>query len=141
MITLFGSMTFSSGNRISPIRLSLLVWKRLLIGITEGGQLASFDGELKEIDNRGRILRGKLILSAGAVEIDCVMNKERVPEAREAFDKRVIIEGTAHYDRDQQLPTRIDVSTIRSMGDRSGLLRWRGAFTSVPEHEAKDEWC
>jgi hypothetical protein len=107
-----------------------------------GRAIGSFDGELKEIDNRGLILRGKLILSAGAVEIDCVMNKERVPEAREAFDKRVIIEGTAHYDGTQQLPTRIDVATIKVVSDRRDLLRWRGAFTSpTPEVETEDEWC
>jgi hypothetical protein len=107
-----------------------------------GRAIGSFDGELKEIDNRGLILRGKLILSAGAVEIDCVMNKERVPDAREAFDKRVIIEGTAHYDGAQQLPTRIDVATIRVVGDRSDLLRWRGAFIiTTPEAETEDEWC
>ena len=107
-----------------------------------GLAMGSFDGELKEIDNRGLILRGKLVLSAGAVEIDCVMNKERVPEARDAFDKRVIIDGTAHYDGEQQLPTRIDVATIRMVGDRSDLLRWRGAFTPRPRTEAEeDEWC
>src|ERR1700730_1891722 len=55
-----------------------------------GRAIGSFDGELQEIDNRGLILRGKLILTAG-VEVDCVMNKERVPEAREAFGKRVVI--------------------------------------------------
>jgi hypothetical protein len=107
-----------------------------------GRAIGSFDGQLEEIDNRGLILRGKLILSAGGVEIDCVMNKDRVPEARDAFDKRVIIDGTAHYDGDQQLPTRIDVATIRIVGDRPDLLRWRGAFTSPSETEAEDDdWC
>jgi hypothetical protein len=106
-----------------------------------GRAIGSFDGELQEIDNRGLILRGKLILAAG-VEIDCVMNKDRVPEARDAFGKRVVIDGTAHYDGEQQLPMRIDVATIRTIGERPNLLRWRGAFTSVPETEAEDdEWC
>jgi hypothetical protein len=106
-----------------------------------GRAIGSFDGELQEIDNRGFMLRGKLILTAG-VEVDCVMNKERVPEAREAFGKRVVIEGTAHYDGDQQLPTRIDVAAIRVVGDGPDLLRWRGAFTVVPDTDAEeDEWC
>jgi hypothetical protein len=106
-----------------------------------GRAIGSFDGELQEIDNRGLILRGKLILTAG-VEVDCVMNKERVPEARAAFGKRVIIEGTAHYDGEQQLPTRIDVAAIRAVGDGADLLRWRGAFTSMPDADAEeDEWC
>ena len=108
-----------------------------------GRAIGSFDGELKEIDNRGLILRGKLILSAGGVEIDCVMNKERVPEARNAFDQRVVIEGSAHYDGEQQLPTRIDVASIKIINGQRNLLRWRGAFTSTgadTEPEEDDEW-
>jgi hypothetical protein len=107
-----------------------------------GRAIGSFDGELKEIDNRGLILRGKLLLSAGGVEIDCVMNKERVPEARNAFDKRVIIEGSAHYDGEQQLPTRIDVVSIKIINGQRNLLRWRGAFTSTVDTkpEEDDEW-
>lgn len=105
-----------------------------------GRAIGSFNGELQEIDNRGLMLRGRIILTAG-VEIDCVMNKERVPDAREAFGKRVIVEGTAHYDGEQQLPTRIDVTTITVVDDRAGLLRWRGAFTSSPNAEPEDdEW-
>lgn len=102
-----------------------------------GIAIGSFDGELKEIDSRGTVLRGKLILSAGGAEIDCVMNKDRVPEAREAFDNRVIVEGAAHYDGEQQLPTRIDVNTIRPLS-RRGLIRWRGAF-AAPEHQDSEE--
>lgn len=103
-----------------------------------GRAIGSFDGELQEIDNRGMILRGKLILSPG-VEIDCVMNKERVPEAREAFGSRVVVQGTAHYDGEQQLPSRIDVTTIRTIGQRPDLLRWRGAFQAPPETDAEED--
>ena len=106
-----------------------------------GRAIGSFDGELKEIDNRGLILRGKLVLSAGNLEIDCVMNKERVPEVREAFDKRVIIEGIAHYDGENQLPIRIDVTTINITGHHEDLLRWRGAFAPPALPEEEEEWC
>lgn len=106
-----------------------------------GRAIGSFDGHLQEIDNRGLVLRGKLILAAG-VEVDCVMNKDRVPEARQAFGKRVVIQGTAHYDGEQQLPIRIDVATIRTSGERPELLRWRGTFTSVPVTDTEEgEWC
>jgi hypothetical protein len=103
-----------------------------------GIAIGSFDGELKEIDSRGTVLRGKLILSAGGAEIDCVMHKDRVPEAREAFDNRVILEGAAHYDGEQQLPTRIDVSTIRIVGGR-GLINWRGAFAASDQPDSEEE--
>ena len=106
-----------------------------------GRAVGSFDGELQEIDNRGLILRGKLILTAG-VEIDCVLNKDRVPEAREGFGKRVIVEGTAHYDGNEQLPARVDVLAMQIVGDRPNLLRWRGAFGSSSGADTEeDEWC
>jgi hypothetical protein len=98
-----------------------------------------FDGFLKEIDARGTMLRGKLVLSAGGAEIDCVMNKERVPEARESFDKRVIIEGKAHYDGINQIPSRIDVRTIKILKEDADLLRWRGTFRALDSNEVDDD--
>jgi hypothetical protein len=109
---------------------------RFYRGIATG----AFDGLLKEIDARGTMLRGKLVLSAGGAEIDCVMNKDRVPEARESFDKRVIIEGTAHYDGGNQIPSRIDVRAIKVLREGADLLRWRGAFRSPEIEDADDEW-
>jgi hypothetical protein len=106
-----------------------------------GLAVGTFDGLLKEIDARGTVLRGKLILSAGGLEIDCVMNKERVPEARESFDKRVIIEGAAHYDGLSQVPVRLDVRTIRPVDEAGAdLLRWRGAFRPSRDDDIDEEW-
>jgi len=106
-----------------------------------GIAIGAFDGELKEIDSRGTLLRGVLLLTAGGAEIDCVMNKDHIPEARDAFDKRVIVEGPAHYDGEQQLPTRIDVKTIRLVDGARGLIRWRGAFAPNTDQEtAEDDW-
>jgi hypothetical protein len=103
-----------------------------------GLAIGAFDGILKEIDARGTMLRGKLILSAGGIEIDCVMNKDRIPQARESFDNRVLIEGTAHYDGETQVPVRIDVHTIKRINGRADLLRWRGSFV-LPTGEAAEE--
>jgi hypothetical protein len=100
----------------------------------------TFDGVLKEIDARGTMLRGKLVLSAGGVELDCVMNKERVPEARDSFDKRVIVEGMAHYDGQNQLPVRVDVRTIRAVDSTGGLVRWQGAFDPPRPDESEEDW-
>jgi hypothetical protein len=100
----------------------------------------SFDGFLKEIDARGTMLRGKLLLSAGGAEVDCVMNKDRIPEARESFDKRVVVDGAAHYDGTSQIPSRIDARTIKIIGDRADLLRWRGAFRRSESDEVDEEW-
>jgi uncharacterized protein YpiB (UPF0302 family) len=103
-----------------------------------GIAIGSFDGFLKEIDARGTMLRGKLVLTAGGIEIDCVMNKDRVREAGNSFDKRVIIEGAAHYDGERQIPARLDIKSLRVVGDDSNLLRWRGAFKS--DVDVNDDW-
>jgi hypothetical protein len=105
-----------------------------------GLAIGSFDGVLKEIDARGTMLRGKLVLSAGGLEIDCVMNKDRVPEARESFDKRVAIEGTAHYDGVSQLPVRLDVRSIKIIHPDADLIRWRGAFRLDQADDVEDDW-
>jgi hypothetical protein len=103
-----------------------------------GIAIGSFDGVLKEIDARGTMLRGKLVLTAGGSEIDCVMNKERVREAGNSFDKRVVIDGAAHYDGEKQLPARLDIKSLRVVSDSSNLLRWRGAFKS--DVDMNDDW-
>jgi hypothetical protein len=105
-----------------------------------GVAVGRFDGELKEIDSRGTMLRGKLILSAGGAEIDCVMNKDKVPDAREGFDKRVVVIGVAHYDGENQLPARIDVATINALSNHGNLIRWRGAFEGPGDEDAVEDW-
>jgi hypothetical protein len=105
-----------------------------------GLAVGSFDGVLKEIDARGTMLRGKLVLSAGGLEIDCVMNKDRVPEARESFDKQVIIEGGAHYDGISQVPVRLDVRSIKIVRTDADIIRWRGAFRIDQANDVDDDW-
>lgn len=106
-----------------------------------GRAIGSFDGILKEIDARGTMLRGKLVLTAGSIEIDCVMNKEQVPEARDSFDKRVVIEGFAHYDGEQPLPVRIDVNSIKLISSEANILRWKGAFDPISDgDDGEEDW-
>lgn len=94
----------------------------------KGAAFATFDGMLKEIDSRGTMLRGKLVLEPGTTEIDCVMNKTRVPDARHGFDKRVVIKGIARYDGRSNLPARVDVYEITQIKPDADLTRWKGAF-------------
>jgi hypothetical protein len=105
-----------------------------------GLAIGSFDGILKEIDARGTLLLGKIILTAGGLEIDCVMNEDNIPQVRECFDKRVIVEGTAHYDGETQLPERIDLRTIRIVNEGADLTRWRGAFEMPKENHNEEDW-
>ena len=103
-----------------------------------GVALGTFDGVLKEIDSRGTMLRGKLVLVPSTTEIDCVMNKDRVPAARESFDKRVVVRGTARYDGRSGLPTRVDVDEIRTIKQRADLTRWKGAFVFPESDDIED---
>jgi hypothetical protein len=92
----------------------------------EGVAFETLDGMVKEIDARGTLVRGKLILTVGGKELDCVFNTSDIQVLRDSFDKRARVEGVAHYDGQSLLPVRIDVrgvSIIQSSGD---LRRWRG---------------
>ncbi len=104
----------------------------------KGTALGVFDGVLKQIDSRGTLLRGKLVLAPSATEIDCVMNKDRVPSARESFDKRVVIRGTARYDGRGDLPVRVDVLEIRTVKQMADLTRWKGAFVFSESDDDED---
>jgi hypothetical protein len=107
-----------------------------------GTAIGEFEGTLKEIDARGTVLRGKLHLTSGSVEIDCVMHKNKLPEARDSFDRRVYVNGLAHYDEDSALPVRIDVTSIAPVGLNKDLIVWRGRFP-VENHDdvdLDDDW-
>jgi hypothetical protein len=94
----------------------------------------SFDGVLKEIDTRGVMFRGKLILTAGGKEIECIFRDEDVPLIKQQFNVRARIEGMAHYGGESPLPERLDIKLITPIleGD---LRRWRGALEPNPVHD------
>lgn len=112
--------------------------KQFFSGISYG----SFDGVIEEIDARGTMFRGKLIPTGGTAEIDCVMNKERIPEVTTKFHKRASVSGIVHYTAESALPARIDVSGIRLLNERGAadLTRWRGAFSSMLVEAEESEW-
>lgn len=95
---------------------------RFYSGLSSG----SFDGVLKVMDVRGQVLRAKLILTAGGAEIDCAVNRSRVPEVRQLLDERVRVEGMAHYGGGHPLPARVDIDNIKLVKKNASLLMWRG---------------
>jgi hypothetical protein len=94
----------------------------------------SFDGVLKEIDTRGSLFRGKLILTAGGKEIDCVFREEDIPQIKQQFHIRARIEGMAHYGGESPLPERLDIKIITPIGEGE-LTKWRGAFEPHLVHD------
>ena len=105
-----------------------------------GSAFGTFNGVLKEIDSRGTMLRGKLVLVPSATEIDCVMNKDRVPVARSSFDNCVVIKGTARYNGRSSLPARVDVHEIRTVRQMADLTRWKGAFVFPESDDIEEDW-
>lgn len=95
----------------------------------QGIAIGVFDGILKELDARGLLVRGKLVLTAGGKEIDCIFNRSDIPSLRENFERRARVEGIAHYDGEQSLPVRLDVRNIIPVNETPNLIRWRGALS------------
>ena len=94
----------------------------------QGTAIGGFDGTLEVLDGRGQALRAKLITTAGNMEIDCVVPRHLFELLRDNWERRVRIEGTAHYEGNRALPSRIDVLDIRPLKAGADLIRWRGAL-------------
>jgi hypothetical protein len=105
-----------------------------------GVSFDSFDGILKEADSRGVVLRGKLVLTGGNTEVDCIFNSSDMPAIRESlFDRRVRVGGISHYDGTRPVPERLDVKKITPIKVNADLLRWRGVLLPREGHDEEDE--
>lgn len=105
-----------------------------------GIAFGSFEGVLQELDARGTILKGRLVLSAGGAELDCVMNSEDIPRIRENFNKRVSVEALAHYDGKQALPVRLEIRHIDELEEAPDLTKWCGKFELKAQDDLDEEW-
>jgi hypothetical protein len=101
--------------------------ERLYAGVAIG----TFDGTIKEVDLRGDTPRLKLILRAGGKEIDCVYFGATSEQIREILDRRVNIEGRAHYNGQSGLPERIEILKHKEVKASPDILRWRGRFNGL----------
>jgi hypothetical protein len=94
-----------------------------------GVSYGTFDGVVREMDSRGALFRGKLILTAGGKELDCIFRREDIPNLRRNFEKRARVVAVAHYDGECPLPTRLDVRNIQPIDESPDLGRWRAALS------------
>ena len=92
----------------------------------EGTAMGVFDGIIQEIDARGTLVRGKITLTAGGREIDCVFRRDDIASLRDSFDRRARVEAIAHYDGVSLLPVRLDVKAIKIIKTNPDLVGWRG---------------
>lgn len=94
----------------------------------EGKSIGSFDGVLQELDSRGAFVRGRLTLTAGGKEVECIFRREDIPTLRESYERRARIVGVAIYDGVNPLPVRLEVRSIEPLNLDADLSKWRGVF-------------
>src|SRR5271169_736347 len=88
-----------------------------------GSAMMSFEGRLDQIDYRGAVWTGDLMLPAGTTHIECVFDKSQGEDALNPFgNKNVCITGRAIYTGDSQLPERIEVLSIEERAHVTGAV-------------------
>jgi hypothetical protein len=98
-----------------------------------GSAIMSFEGRLDEIDYRGAVWTGELMLPAGTTHIECVFDKSQGEDALNPFgNKNVCITGRAIYTGDSQLPERIEVLTIEERSHVRAAIDIRGSLKLMP---------
>jgi hypothetical protein len=98
-----------------------------------GSAIMSFEGRLDEIDYRGAVWTGDLMLPAGTTHIECVLDKSQGEDALNPFgNKNVCVTGRAIYTGDSQLPERIEVLTIEERSHVSAAIDIRGSLRLAP---------
>jgi hypothetical protein len=107
-----------------------------------GSAIMSFEGRLDEIDYRGAVWTGDLMLPAGTTHVECVFDKSQGEDALNPFgNKNVCVTGRAIYTGDSQLPERIEVLTIEERAHVSAAIDIRGSLrmtTSLDEDNDLD---
>jgi hypothetical protein len=101
-----------------------------------GSSVDAFDGYLKEVDLRGQLWRGKLVLAGTKKELDCIFRGPTLKNISDNLDQRVWAEGLAIYREESALPSRVEISRIEPIKKDGNLLRWRGEL----EADERAEW-
>jgi hypothetical protein len=98
-----------------------------------GSAIMSFEGRLDEIDYRGPVWTGDLMLPAGTTHVECVFDKSQGEDALNPFgNKSVCVTGRAIYTGDSQLPERIEVLSIEERAHVTAAIDIRGSLRMAP---------
>lgn len=89
----------------------------------------AFDGVLGEMDFRGRLRRGILVLSGTTMEISCVFPTFDSATIAKYGDKRVWAAGNAIYDGSSELPARLEVFKLEPISHGAPPSQWKGSLT------------
>jgi len=94
-----------------------------------GSAIMSFEGRLDEIDYRGPVWTGDLMLPAGTTHVECVFDKSQGEDALNPYgNKNVCVTGRAIYTGDSQLPERIEVLAIEERAHVNAAIDIRGSL-------------
>jgi hypothetical protein len=105
-----------------------------------GSAIMSFEGRLDEIDYRGPVWTGDLMLPAGTTHVECVFDKSQGEDALNPFgNKNVCVTGRAIYTGDSQLPERIEVLTIEDRAHVNAAIDIRGSLRMVPSLDGDND--
>jgi len=105
-----------------------------------GSAMMSFEGRLDEIDYRGAVWTGDLMLPAGTTHIECVFDKTQGEDALNPFgNKNVCVTGRAIYTGDSQLPERIEVISIEERAHVNAAIDIRGSLRLTRFSERDDD--
>jgi hypothetical protein len=95
-----------------------------------GSAFGAFDGRLGNIDYRGAVWIGHLVLDGSNVQIECVFDRSRGEDSFNRYgNKRVSVTGRAIYTGDSQLPERIQVVEIEEITPAVEYKEMRGSLT------------
>jgi hypothetical protein len=98
-----------------------------------GSAIMSFEGRLDEIDYRGAVWTGDLMLPAGTTHVECVFDKSQGEDGLNPFgNKNVCVTGRAIYTGDSQLPERIEVLSIEERAHVNAAIDIRGSLRITP---------
>lgn len=103
----------------------------------KGVSYDSFDGEVKEVDLRGKTPRAKLVLTDAKKEIDCVFIDFDIDGIRAVLDSRVWAEGNAIYDGTSFLPKRLEITKATPIRRNVDMTKWRGSLSPI---DSDDGW-
>lgn len=98
----------------------------------QGQSTEAFDGYFREVDFRGTIPRGKLVLKGCAVELDCILRGMPLKQIKAAINTRVWMEGDAIYDGTSELPARIDARSMTPI-HRADIRLFSGKVSGFEE--------
>ena len=107
-----------------------------------GSAIMSFEGRLDEIDYRGPVWTGDLMLPAGTTHVECVFDKSQGEDWLNPFgNKNVCVTGRAIYTGDSQLPERIEVLAIEERAHVNAAIDIRGSLRMTSLDEDNDLDC